>query len=77
MSSEIKPSIIEQRLKLEGERKRKMEEFIKPYDRKVFNPAMTKLREECAAEGHDIIARITGIYHICGKCGESYIGKGK
>lgn len=75
MSSETKPTIIERRLKLIGERTKKIEKLIEPYDRDVFNPAITLLREECAGEGHDPIHGTTGIWRICGNCGDSYIGK--
>lgn len=77
MSSEVKLSIVDRRLKLAGERKRKIEELLKPYDREVYNPAMTKLREECAAEGHEAISGTQSMYKICGKCGGTYTGNGK
>jgi len=75
MSSENKLSIIDRRLKLAGERIRKMNEFMEPYDREVYNPALALLREECAGEGHDPVSGKTGMWSICGNCGDSYIGK--
>lgn len=74
MSNETPLSIIDRRLKLAGERKRMLNELIKPYDQKVFNPAMTLLREDCAAEGHEAIG---GRSRICGKCGKEFIGNGR
>jgi hypothetical protein len=75
MSSETPLSIIDRRLKLAGERKRMIEDLIKSYDQKVFNPAMTLLREDCTAEGHEPIGG--GKSRVCGKCGKEFIGNGR
>jgi hypothetical protein len=77
MSSNKLLSIIDRRLKLGGDRKRIDKESLKAYDQKVYNPAMTKLREDCAAEGHEGISGTTGMFRICGKCGLSFIGNGR
>ena len=75
MSSDNKPTIIERRLELRGKREKKIAELIAPYDRDVFNPAMVRLREECAGKGHDPISGKAGIWQICGNCGDSFLGK--
>lgn len=52
-----------------------IEDLIKSYDQKVFNPAMTLLREDCTAEGHEPIGG--GKSRVCGKCGKEFIGNGR
>jgi hypothetical protein len=74
MSSEAKTSITDRRLKLAGERERMIKELIQPYDKEVYNPAMQKLREDCAGEGHEAVPRTGSVWRICGKCGGSYLG---
>ena len=67
-------SIFERRLKLSGERAKKEKEFMIPYDREVYNPAMDLLREECALVGHDPVkgAKSSDGMSICSNCGASY-----
>ena len=67
-------SIFERRLKLSGERAKKEKEFMIPYDREVYNPAMDSLRDECALIGHEPSkgAKCSNGMFICSNCGASY-----
>ena len=75
MSSDNKPTVIERRLEMRGKREKVPAEMRDVYDRDVFNPAMTLLREECAGIGHDPVSGKTGVWSICGNCGDSFLGR--
>ena len=64
-------------LRLDKERRKKLQELMEEYDSTIYYPALSKMRENCEALGHKFIFLSLNVVgnpvYICHYCGTTKI----